>query len=86
MLLFEGTFTLFFNDKKESQKSSIQGFSYYFCMMKEGSGSDPGGQKTRGSGTLAHIVHFSIYKKEKNPKRDHCGRPNTATSSLFDQK
>jgi hypothetical protein len=37
-----------------------------------------------------HLLHrlflFSIYKKEKNPKRDHCGRPNTPTSSLFEQK
>jgi hypothetical protein len=25
--------------QKESQNSRIQGFSYYFCMMTEGSGS-----------------------------------------------
>ncbi len=27
--------------QKESQNSSNQGFSYYFCMMTEGSGSIP---------------------------------------------
>ncbi len=49
--------------QKESQNSSYQGFSYYFCMMTEESGSesgfgpylwlmdpDPGGPKTCGSG------------------------------------
>ncbi len=43
MLLFDGTFTLFFKDKsqKESQNSRIQDFSSYFCMMIEGSGSIP---------------------------------------------
>jgi hypothetical protein len=34
--------------QKESQNRRNQGFSYYFCMMIEGSG--PGGQKTCGSG------------------------------------
>jgi hypothetical protein len=38
LLLFEGTFTSFFKDKK-SQHSRNQGFSYYFCLMIEGSGS-----------------------------------------------
>ncbi len=51
--------------QRESQ-NRIQGFSYYFCMIIEGSGSragsgsirlwlvdpDPGGQKTRGSGSV----------------------------------
>jgi hypothetical protein len=34
-LLFEGTFTSFFKDKKSkklSQNSKNQGFSYYFCL------------------------------------------------------
>ncbi len=42
VLLFEGTFTSFFGDKKvkkKSQNSRNQGFSYYVCLMKEGSGS-----------------------------------------------
>jgi hypothetical protein len=54
-LLFEATFTSFFIDKKskESQISRNQGFSHYFFMMIEGSGSvhpDPVGPKTCGSG------------------------------------
>ncbi len=45
--------------QKESQNRRNQGFSYFFCMMIEGSGSgsilwqvdpDPGGPKTCGSG------------------------------------
>jgi hypothetical protein len=40
-LLFEGTFTSVFKDK-QSQNSRNQGFSYYFCLMIEGSGSEPG--------------------------------------------
>ncbi len=68
-LLFEDTFTSFFKDKsKKSQNRRNQGFSYYFCLMIEGSGSgiipylwlmdpnpDPGGPKTYGSATL-HIT------------------------------
>ncbi len=50
LLLFEGTFKTFFKDKnqKESQNSTNQGFSYYFCKMIEGSGSIP---LTNGSGS-----------------------------------
>ncbi len=58
LLLFEATFTPFFKDKKskKSQNSRNQGFSYYFCMMIEGSGSRAGsgsGSKhvTSGSGS-----------------------------------
>ncbi len=42
LLLFEDTFTSFFKDKKiikKSQNSRIQGFSYHFCLVIEGSGS-----------------------------------------------
>ncbi len=40
LLLFEGTFTSFFKDKKSnSHNSRNQGFSYYFCLLIEGSGS-----------------------------------------------
>jgi hypothetical protein len=41
--LFEGTFTSFFKDKspKEVTNSRNQGFSNYFCLMIEGSGSVP---------------------------------------------
>ncbi len=57
LLLFEGTCTSFskIKSQKESQNSRNQGFSYYFCMMVEGSGTgsippDPGRPKTCGSG------------------------------------
>jgi hypothetical protein len=61
----ESTFTLFFKDKKpkEVKENSInQGFSYYFCLMIEGSGSGciP---LTNGSGS-------------RRPKT--CGSGNTA--------
>ncbi len=41
ILLFEDTITLVFKDvtKKKSLNSRIQGFSYYFCLMIERSGS-----------------------------------------------
>jgi hypothetical protein len=40
--------------QKESQNSRVQGFSYYFCMMIEGSGSRAGSGSiplTSGSGS-----------------------------------
>jgi hypothetical protein len=52
-LLFEGTFTSFFKNKKiikESQNSRNQCFSYYFCLMIEGLGSGSG-SVTNGSGS-----------------------------------
>ncbi len=48
LLLFEGTFTLFFKDKKSkrSHKTVVFiGFSYYFCLMIEGSGSGSGSRR-----------------------------------------
>ncbi len=44
LLLFEGTCTMYIifqrqKLKKKSQNSRNQGFSYYFCLMIEGSGS-----------------------------------------------
>ncbi len=41
-LLFEGTFTSFFKDKKSKRSHKaveIEVFPYYFCLMMEGSGS-----------------------------------------------
>jgi hypothetical protein len=41
LITFEDAFTSFFKDKKvqkKSQNSRNQGFSYYFCLMIEGSG------------------------------------------------
>ncbi len=40
LLLFECTVTSFFKNNK-SQNSRNQGFSYYFCLLIEGSGSGP---------------------------------------------
>ncbi len=54
LLLFETTFTLFFEDKshKEVRRSRNQGFSYYFCLMIERSGSGAGSVPlTNGSGS-----------------------------------
>jgi hypothetical protein len=54
LLLFECTFTSFFKEKiqKESQNSRNQGFSYYFCMIIEGSESGSGSiPLTNGSGS-----------------------------------
>ncbi len=56
LLLFEGTFTSFFKDKskKKSQNIKNQCFSYYFCLMIEGSGAGPGSRSislTNGSGS-----------------------------------
>jgi hypothetical protein len=45
---------------KESQNSRNQGFSYYFCLMIEGSGSGP---HTNGSGwpkTIGIRIQFTI--------------------------
>jgi hypothetical protein len=48
---FEARFTSFFSKikiQKDSQNSRSQGFSYYFCMMIEGSGSG----SREGSGSI----------------------------------
>jgi hypothetical protein len=72
LLLFEGTFTSFskIKSQKESQNRRNQFFSYYFCMMIEGSGSGSGSRagsragsgsisgSGSGSGTLTETVHF----------------------------
>ncbi len=55
-LLFEGTFTSFFKDKKSKSHKivGIHVFSYYFCMIIEGSGSRAGSGSiplTSGSGS-----------------------------------
>jgi hypothetical protein len=54
----------FFKDlksKKKSQHSRNQGFSYYFCLMLEGSGP-----KTRGSRTATMAVRFSTAQNQIN--------------------
>jgi hypothetical protein len=60
LLHLERAFTSFFKDKKSHKtlkNSTNQGFSYFLCLIMEGSGSvqimmdlDPGGQKNYGSG------------------------------------
>jgi hypothetical protein len=68
-LLFEGTFTSIFKDKKskkKSQNSIKQGFSYFFCIMIEGSGSgsrrpkncESGSGFGSGSATLELTIHW----------------------------
>jgi hypothetical protein len=67
--------------QKESQNSRIQGFSYYFCMMIEGSGSGSragsgsipltsgsgsGRPKTRGSGGSGSL-HGTVLKVILHP-------------------
>jgi hypothetical protein len=37
LLLFEGTFTSFFQNKKPYRSLKTVGFFYYFCLMIEGS-------------------------------------------------
>jgi hypothetical protein len=57
IVLFEGTFTSFFKDKKSKRSHKTvenQGFSYYFCLMIEGSRSGAGSGSiplTIGSGS-----------------------------------
>ncbi len=57
LFLFEGTFTSFFKDKKflkKSLNSRNQGFSYFFCLVIEGSRSGSGSGSiplTDGSGS-----------------------------------
>jgi hypothetical protein len=44
LFLFEGTFTSFFKDRKSKRSHKAVGikfFSYYFCLMMEGSGFVP---------------------------------------------
>jgi hypothetical protein len=59
ILLFEGTFTLFFKGKKSKRSHKTLktvprnlDLSYYFCLMIEGSGSEAGSiPLTNGSGS-----------------------------------
>jgi hypothetical protein len=55
LLLFEGTFTSFFKDKKSKRSHKAVGikvFFYYFRLVIEGSGS--------GSATLVKITYSSL--------------------------
>jgi hypothetical protein len=57
---FEATFTSFFKDKKslkKSQNSRNVGFSYFFCLMIEESGSVP---RTNGSNYKLFFFFLSL--------------------------
>ncbi len=60
-----------------------QGFSYYFCLMMEGSGALSGGPKTYGSGSAKMIVkqhflyfvvvetnHLSLFQEQGDARHD----------------
>jgi hypothetical protein len=54
LILFEGTFTSFskIKSQEKTQSSKNQGFSYYFCLVIEGSGTGSGSiHLTNGSGS-----------------------------------
>jgi hypothetical protein len=58
LLLFEGMFTSVVKDSKKSKNSRNQGFSYFFCLLLEGSRSvqnmkDPGGPQNETGYYLA---------------------------------
>ncbi len=78
ILLFEGTFTSLFKDKKSKRShkchnSRNQSFSYYFCLMIEWSGSrsiplwlmdpGPGGLKTSRSGFVSGSATLPVTVK-----------------------
>ncbi len=76
----------FSKDKKSkrSQNSRNQGFSYYFCLMIEGSGfmrylwfmdPDPGGPKTYGSDGSGSATLAIRYKKIEFLKKGHWSLP-----------
>ncbi len=67
LITFWSYITSFFRDKcqKESQNSRNQGFSYYFCMMIEGSGS--GSRAGSGSGSIPLTSGYgSGFRRPKN--------------------
>ncbi len=71
--------------QKKSKNSRIQGFSYYFCTMKEGSGSRAGSGSiplASGSGSGSgrpKIMWIRVRNTEKNPgmKCVRCYRTNS---------
>jgi hypothetical protein len=80
LLLFECTFTSFFKEKIqiESQNCRNQSFSYYFCMMIEGSGSRAGYE----SGSIP-LTDGSRSRRPKNMWIRWIRIRNTATISTF---
>ncbi len=82
-LLLEGTFASFFEDKKskrshkKSQNSRNQGFSYYFCLMIEGSGS--------GSVPLTKGFHIEACKVSPWSLKVFYGNPRTKIFSALSE-
>jgi hypothetical protein len=69
LIIFEGKFTSFFKEKviKKSQNSRNQGFSYYFCLMMEGSGSRSGaGSVLVTNGLLTSQEHKGGDRQKKD--------------------
>jgi hypothetical protein len=73
LLLFEGTFTSFFKDKKSKRSHKtvgIKDFFYYFCLMIEGSGS-------------VHLTSGSGSRRPKTYGSDRSGSATLQNSMLF---
>ncbi len=102
LVLFKGTFTSFFTVKKswrKSPNSRNQDFSYYFCLMMEGSGSESRYKPlTNGSGSerpknLRTLRIRNIGKKQKYLEKIYLflvsilkankERPGTASGSVI---
>ncbi len=67
LLLFEGTFTSFFRDKKSKlQNSRNQGFSYYFGLMIDGSGTIPLISGYRSESRVPNSIRIRIRIRIRN--------------------
>ncbi len=63
-VLFEGTFTSYLKDKKvikKWQNSKNKDFSYYFCLMIEGSWSGSVPLLTNGSGSATLVITIECF-------------------------
>jgi hypothetical protein len=78
ILFFNGSFTSVFN--RSHKTVEIKGFSYFFCLIMEGSGSiqittdpDPEGPRTYGSGSTSLVLRVCLRKVYflKVPKREN---------------
>ncbi len=68
LLPFKGKFTLIFRDKKvikKSQNRRNRGFSYYFCLMIEGSGSG----NSKNIRILQIRIRNTVYGKREEQRR-----------------
>jgi hypothetical protein len=71
LILSEGTFSSCLKDEK-SQNSRNQGFSYYFCLMIEGSGAGDKSVSGAGFGS-APLTNGSGSRRPKNIPQ-HCSK------------